>query len=93
MTICDENDKHVGKIKPTMCDDKLVSYGLRVPIELVELAQGGYFNSSESVNNTTRYIVMWIERQGGIAYRRGIGQINQDAWENAGKTRIDLILG
>lgn len=93
VTICDENDKHVGKIKLTMWDDRLVSYGLRVPIELVELAQGGYFNSSESVNDTTRYIVMWIERQGGVAYRRGIGQINQDAWENAEKTRMNLTLG
>ena len=37
--------------------------------------------------------VLWIERIAGIAYRRGIGQILQKAWDAQGKQEMDIFLG
>jgi len=37
--------------------------------------------------------VLWIERIGGIAYRRGLGHILQKAWEDQPKQETDILLG
>lgn len=39
------------------------------------------------------YIVLWIEWEQDIAYRRGIGRVKSEAWEAHGLESIDLILG
>lgn len=37
--------------------------------------------------------VLWIERIGGICYRRGMGHILQKAWDAQAKDEIDVLLG
>lgn len=39
------------------------------------------------------YNVLWLEWQGGIAYRKAVGQVKKGAWESLAKQRIDLVLG
>lgn len=37
--------------------------------------------------------VLWIERIGGVAYRRGIGHIVRKAWDAQAKDEVDIMLG
>lgn len=37
--------------------------------------------------------VLWIERIGGVAYRRGLGHVLQKAWEAQPKKEVDIVLG
>lgn len=39
------------------------------------------------------YIILWIEWEDGIAYRKGIGKVWADCWESADKEEIDIRLG
>ncbi|EHL01939.1 hypothetical protein M7I_1887 [Glarea lozoyensis 74030] len=39
------------------------------------------------------YYVLWIEWENGIAYRKGIGKIWKDMWEEQDRETIDLIMG
>ncbi len=48
--------------------------------------------SISSLNGEEAYDVLWIEWEGGIAYRKGIGRIRKAAWEAAPTDCIKLIL-
>ena len=37
--------------------------------------------------------VLWIERIGGVAYRRGLGHVLQKAWDAQVKDEVDILLG
>ena len=37
--------------------------------------------------------VLWVERIGGVAYRRGVGHVLQKAWEAQAKDEVDVLLG
>ncbi|KEY66819.1 hypothetical protein S7711_09502 [Stachybotrys chartarum IBT 7711] len=37
--------------------------------------------------------VLWVERIGGVAYRRGLGHILQRAWDSQSTTDVDILLG
>ncbi|KAH7328426.1 tol related protein [Stachybotrys elegans] len=37
--------------------------------------------------------VLWVERIGGVAYRRGLGHILQGAWDAQAKDEFDVLLG
>ena len=39
------------------------------------------------------YHVLWIEWQGGIAYRRGLGRVVQTVWDHLPKDEVDVLLG
>ncbi|KAI1762084.1 HET-domain-containing protein [Hypoxylon sp. FL1150] len=39
------------------------------------------------------YYVLWIEWKNGIAYRKGIGRVEKNAWERQEREWIDLVLG
>ena len=39
------------------------------------------------------YYVMWIEREDGIAYRKAIGMVDKDIWDQQNPTTIDVVLG
>lgn len=41
----------------------------------------------------TFYNVLWIKWEDGIAYRRGVGRVKRDQWENMELEDIDLVLG
>ncbi|KAK4118818.1 HET-domain-containing protein [Parathielavia appendiculata] len=49
--------------------------------------------SVSSLNGEESYDVLWIEWEGRIAYRRGVGRIRKPAWEAKKAERIELILG
>ena len=37
--------------------------------------------------------VLWVEWKGRIAYRRGVGEVWMDAWEQTSPEEVDIILG
>lgn len=37
--------------------------------------------------------VLWVERIGGVCYRRGIGHVLQKAWDAQPKEEVDILLG
>lgn len=37
--------------------------------------------------------VLWVERVGGVCYRRGVGHVLRRAWEVFGRERLDILLG
>jgi hypothetical protein len=39
------------------------------------------------------YNVMWIEWSEGIAYRKAIGRVHKDLWNNLPLEEIDILLG
>lgn len=39
------------------------------------------------------YNVMWIERRGEIAHRRGVGRIRKETWERYSGERVRVVLG
>jgi len=39
------------------------------------------------------YHVLWIEWQGNIAYRRGLGRVNQKVWDSISKEEVEVLLG
>jgi hypothetical protein len=39
------------------------------------------------------YNVLWIEWQGGIAYRKALGRVFKDAWERQDLVETDIVLG
>lgn len=41
----------------------------------------------------TFYKVMWIEWENGIAYRKAVGTVYKDMWDNQAPTTIDVVLG
>jgi len=49
--------------------------------------------SISSMNGEEAYDVLWVERESGVAYRRGVGRIRRAPWEAMKTERIKLILG
>lgn len=49
--------------------------------------------SESLVNGTDVYNAIWIEWQGGVAYRKGVGRILKSAWEAAKPEQINLVFG
>ena len=39
------------------------------------------------------YDVMWIEREGEVAFRKGLGRVLKEHWEAQDRETIDLVLG
>jgi hypothetical protein len=74
---------------------------IRKPLELVEIARGyGYPKRlgarTGDLNQSTKidyYHVMWIEWNGNVAYRKGLGKVSSTAWEAQDREWIDLTLG
>lgn len=66
-----------------------------VPIEYYRYAnEMETKNSSKSGASTWDWIqVLWVELEGQIAYRRGVGKVWACAWTNANVTRSDMVLG
>lgn len=39
------------------------------------------------------YHVLWIEWQGNVAYRRGLGRVVQKVWDDLPKDEVEILLG
>lgn len=108
MLLNDKNGTYVGELQllesPPPKDDNL-SEGdhLRKALELVEVSKGYAFSGqrndllgirfSESGVRFEFYHVMWIEREGQVAYRKGLGRVLKEVWEAQDRELIDLMLG
>ncbi|KAI9148866.1 heterokaryon incompatibility protein [Paramyrothecium foliicola] len=106
ISVQDENGSWVGalNVQKNLAD---VVTGER--LELIELAQGrnaiGRKDSQKvffewehpecPLNDALYeyYCVMWIERQGSICYRQGLGRILKHVWDTLPKEQIHVILG
>lgn len=71
-----------------------------VAISEVSERRGSYLFSDEQFNankDEDEIIdivnVLWIERIGAIAYRRGLGHILKRAWDDQDKREVDILLG
>lgn len=78
-------------------------------LELVEIGEGSYtegsalghhnvpeYNLEERRNKGEWYefyYVLWIEWESGVAYRRGLGRVEREAWEKQDLEDIHLMLG
>lgn len=52
------------------------------------------YGANSGPNNTIDIVnVLWVERIGGVAYRRGLGHILQKAWDAQPKEEVDVLLG
>lgn len=65
------------------------------PCELVAISKGNDFvQPMEREKETyTFYNVLWVKWEDGIAYRRGLGRVKREIWENMDLQDVDLILG
>lgn len=48
---------------------------------------------STELSTVEFYYVLWIERENGIAYRKGLVRVLKEAWEREATDEIDLVLG
>jgi hypothetical protein len=92
----DKNGKEIGFLKlleiPPLNgenDDSKNKY-LGQPIELVDIAIG-YGNNDPGVSKF--HHVMWIEWEDKVAYRKGLGKVPMEAWEEQDRESIHLMLG
>lgn len=51
---------------------------------------GTYFGPRDNIEKIG---VLWVEWVDGVAYRKGVGEINKDNWESHNLEDVDLILG
>lgn len=100
----DKNGTRCGRLillesPPEDDEGKRVGEGyLGLSLELVEIAMGRDKKCLRGLNfNKTGYYevyhVMWVEREGGVAYRRGLGEVLKEGWEAQELEWIDLKLG
>jgi hypothetical protein len=61
-------------------------------LELVEIAEG-YRSDTHTGMMHEHYRVMWIERKGTVTYRKGLGEVNKEAWDAQDRVLIDMMLG
>jgi len=76
---------------------------LEKALELVEVSKGyafsGQMNDLLGIRFSKHgvsfefYHVMWIEREGQLAYRKGLGRVLREVWEAQDRELIDLMLG
>lgn len=93
---------HVMITKPDDGDNVMDENDFTEPLEIVELSKGHSLDIylEEALDSlqevrliTHHYHVMWIERQEGVAYRKGIGEVQWHEWEELEKDDIELTLG
>jgi hypothetical protein len=92
----DKNGKGIGFLKlleiPPLNgeDDDSKNKYLGQLIELVDIAIG-YGNNDPGVSKF--HHVMWIEWEDKVAYRKGLGKVSMEAWEEQDRESIHLMLG
>ena len=63
-------------------------------VEVIALSKNaGLYNNLPEFRSDEFYNVMWIEWTDGVAYRKGIGRVVTEFWEQLQPESIDLILG
>jgi hypothetical protein len=94
----DKNGTQIGDLKLLECppsnqeDIYSENKHLGQPLKLVEIAKGYAFGRPyERVEYY--YHVMWIEWEGNVAYRKGLGKVSEEAWEAQDRDLINLMLG
>ncbi len=38
-------------------------------------------------------LVLWIEWQGNISYRKGLGRVSKEIWDDVSKGEVEVLLG
>ena len=94
----DDGDRSESKDK---IDGEAQYHGLEsegtkpMPCDIVAISRGFAFTEPMPFEEEvyTFYNVLWVKWEDGIAYRRGIGRVSKDAWEELPKEDINLVLG
>lgn len=95
LRIIDKAGNWMGVLEP---DDECPTKACQF-ISMSILDVGGLFYFLSELSQSRRasgyrcYNVLWIEWEEGIAYRRGIGRIEAQAWERQHLEHIDVVLG
>ncbi|PMD22293.1 HET-domain-containing protein [Hyaloscypha hepaticicola] len=95
----DKNKREIGflkllessPLKNGQNDDSEKKY-LGQPIELVDIAIGYHHASPYPAGDRFHY-VMWIEWEDKVAYRKGLGEVSMEVWEEQDPELIYLMLG
>ncbi|KAK8879681.1 HET-domain-containing protein [Apiospora arundinis] len=89
---------HHGLVMSRLLGPETNGDGSRFPCEIIAISRcvslwgrNSPFPPGEEV--FTEYNVLWIEWEGSVAFRRGMGRVSVDAWDSLEFKEIDLILG
>lgn len=87
--INDQSDRDL--VKEYECQPDEAGY----PCELVAISKGNDFVQPMEPDKEvyTFYNVLWVKWEDGIAYRRGMGRVKRETWENMDLKDVDLVLG
>ncbi|KAK8104711.1 uncharacterized protein PG998_011744 [Apiospora kogelbergensis] len=78
----------------TRCGFLILSAGVRSRLFARDECEFLAISTSLDAQNTPQYHnVLWIGRKDGIVYRKGLGYIMADAWDNLNPKREDIVLG
>ena len=103
--LCDPLGNWVGSFIPHTRTSDLFSTGescelLALSLATVDSASATYYRldtallpPSKDLNVYKFYYVMWIEREEGIAYRKAVGMVDKDVWDQQNPRTIDVVLG
>jgi hypothetical protein len=92
----DVSADHAGRLWP---DEAPEENGATMRTELVAIsmkyrADGGErWGRPHGEEEAQLYNVLWIEWIDGIAYRKGVGEVDREAWERQARDQVELILG
>ena len=87
---------HVGRLWP---DEALGENGATVSVELVAVsmkykADGGErWDRPHGEEEPQLYNVLWVEWIDGIAYRKGVGEVDRAAWQSQARDQVEMIIG
>ncbi|KAK8849046.1 heterokaryon incompatibility protein-domain-containing protein [Apiospora arundinis] len=86
-------EEQVSDFPPAQSDEGRI-------IELVALSLRRLYNTPEKGVKLVKnpqfrewYTVLWVEWIDGVAYRRGVGEVEKESWDNHDLEDVDLILG
>jgi hypothetical protein len=90
----DENDNQQQPLRGARLEFVEIVAGVSTKFQSLSETAGIHPEISSQIGDLYHYYyVLWIEWENGIAYRKGIGQIWKDMWEEQDREVIDLIMG
>jgi len=106
--LMNESGDRVGWIRLNLYDERRPAHGTECELVAIsEGAVDVRYRTSDSItlpqipalvkntgiNDDCFFHVLWIERQGNVAYRRALGQVAKGMWERKCVREIEIILG
>ncbi|KAM0546001.1 hypothetical protein ACHAPJ_011113 [Fusarium lateritium] len=93
----DDEGEDVGELSANMQDDYERAWDKNQPpmsVEVVAVSRGMSFPCPQPVEKESWnfYNVLWVEWEGEVACRKGVGKVTRTAWERLEKKDVSLVL-